>query len=41
MGLDVHHKNWQVTLMSDTMNLKTFVMPPQPEILINYIHTIP
>lgn len=38
MGFDVHLKSWQVTLMSDAMTLKTFVMPPQPEVLSNYLH---
>lgn len=38
MGFDVHLKSWQVTLMSDEVTLKTFVMPPQPEVLSNYLH---
>lgn len=38
-GFDVHLKSWQVTIMSDEMTLKTFVMPPQPEILSNYLHS--
>ncbi|MGV8134785.1 MAG: hypothetical protein AB2L20_06200 [Mangrovibacterium sp.] len=38
MGFDVHLKSWQVTLMSEAMTLKTFVMPPQPEVLSNYLH---
>ncbi len=38
-GFDVHLKSWQVTIMSDQMTLKTFVMPPKPEVLSDYLHS--
>ena len=37
-GFDVHLKSWQVTLLSDTVPLKTFVMKPNPDELSNYLH---
>jgi transposase len=38
-GLDVHLKSWQVTLLNDQLTLKTFVMPPEPEVLSNYLQS--
>lgn len=39
VGFDVHSKSWQVTILSEKMSLKTFVMPPEPELLSSYLHT--
>lgn len=36
-GFDAHLKSWQVTILTDGMNLKTFVMPPKPEVLNDYL----
>jgi transposase len=36
-GFDVHLKSWQVTILTDGLNLKTFVMPPKPEVLNDYL----
>ncbi len=30
LGLDVHHKNWKVTIRTMGMEVKTMVMPPDP-----------
>lgn len=38
-GLDVHLKSWQVTLLNDQLTLKTFGMPPEPEVLSNYLQS--
>jgi len=38
-GFDVHLKSWQVTILSDELTLKTFVMPPKPEVLSNYLQS--
>lgn len=37
-GFDAHLKSWQVTILTDGLNLKTFVMPPKPEVLSEYLH---
>jgi len=37
IGFDVHLKNWQVTILTENMSHKTFVMPAKPEILKNYL----
>lgn len=37
VGLDVHLKSWQVTILNDQLTLKTFVMPPEPEVLNHYL----
>jgi hypothetical protein len=34
---DAHLKSWQVTILTDGLNLKTFVMPPKPEVLNDYL----
>jgi len=36
-GFDAHLKSWQVTILTDGLNLKTFVMPPKPEVLNDYL----
>jgi len=33
IGLDVHKKSWQVTILSQEMSLKTFSQPPTPKAL--------
>ena len=33
IGLDVHKKDWSVTLYSDEFELKTFTQPPKPDVL--------
>lgn len=37
IGLDVHLKNWCVTVCSQNAILKTFNMPPSPEGLHSYL----
>ena len=37
VGFDVHLKSWQVTILTENMSLKSFVMPPKPEVLSNYL----
>ena len=37
VGFDVHLKSWKVTIMTDELILKTFVQPPEPEVLHNYL----
>ncbi|MDP4277412.1 MAG: hypothetical protein Q8914_07230 [Bacteroidota bacterium] len=36
-GFDAHLISWQVTILTDGSNLKTFVMPPKPEVLNDYL----
>ncbi|MEA4841123.1 MAG: hypothetical protein VB110_08985 [Bacteroidales bacterium] len=31
-GFDVHLKDWKVTILSEEMMLKSFTMPPNPEV---------
>ncbi len=38
-GFDSHLKSWKVTILTDELTLKTFVMPPKPEVLSNYLHS--
>ena len=37
IGLDVHKKDWSVTLYSDEFELKTFTQPPKPDVLAKYL----
>ncbi|HSD62366.1 MAG TPA: IS110 family transposase [Ignavibacteriaceae bacterium] len=37
LGLDVHKKQWTVTIRSNRMELKTFSIDPSAEILYNYM----
>lgn len=37
LGLDVHHKNWKVTIRTMDMEVKTFVMDPDPEKLHSHM----
>jgi len=37
-GLDVHKKNWYVTILTDEMEHKTFSQPPQSSVLSKYLH---
>lgn len=36
-GIDVHKKQWSVTIMSAFKEHKTFVQPPEPKVLGNYL----
>ena len=36
-GFDVHLKSWKVTILSQEMMLKSFTMPPKPEVLSDYL----
>lgn len=38
-GIDVHAKSWKVTIMTDTLTIKTFSQSPSPEILYHYLVT--
>lgn len=37
VGIDVHKKSWQTTIRSNNLELKTFSMSAQPDILVNYL----
>ncbi len=37
VGFDVHLKSWTVTIMTEHLTHKTFVQPPKPEILHQYL----
>lgn len=37
VGFDVHLKSWKVTIMSEEIVHKTFVQPPNPELLHQYL----
>jgi hypothetical protein len=37
IGLDVHKKNWLVTILTDGLELKTFSQPPSANILAGYL----
>lgn len=36
-GIDVHKKMWNVSILTDDLEHKTFTMPPEPRVLINYL----
>ena len=38
VGFDAHLKSWKVTILSGNVYHKTFVMPPKPNILSDYLH---
>lgn len=38
IGMDVHKKNWVITLRNNNMELKTFSMDPSPELLYKHLH---
>jgi transposase len=38
VGLDVHKKNWSVTILVDGMEHKTFHQPAEPRVLVDYLH---
>lgn len=37
VGLDAHLKSWQVSILTENVSYKTFVMPPKPEVLSTYL----
>jgi transposase len=37
-GVDVHKKNWHVTVLTDELEHRTFSQPPNPLVLSNYLH---
>lgn len=37
MGIDVHKKNWQITIILNGMKVKAFSMNPSPKELYNYL----
>jgi transposase len=37
-GIDIHRKNWAVTIETDDMPLKTFTQDANPELLVKYLH---
>jgi transposase len=37
VGFDAHLKSWQVTILTENISHKTFVMPPKPEVLSTYL----
>jgi transposase len=38
VGIDVHKKNWTITIRSNQMELNTLSMNPSPKELFNYMH---
>ena len=38
VGLDIHKKNWTVSIFSKDFEHKTFSQDPNPDILAGYIH---
>jgi transposase len=38
IGLDVHKKSWQVTILTDGLELKAYTQPPSAQILADYLH---
>jgi transposase len=36
-GIDVHLKNWRITLETDKLSLKTFMQEPDPAVLNNFL----
>lgn len=38
IGLDVHKKSWSVTILVNGMENKTYNQPPDPQILVDYLH---
>ncbi|MCR8560474.1 IS110 family transposase [Mucilaginibacter sp. BJC16-A38] len=38
IGIDVHKTSWSVNIRTDLFDHKTFSMPSEPEILINYVN---
>jgi transposase len=39
IGLDVHKKSWQVTILTDGLDLKAFTQPPSAKLLADYLHS--
>jgi hypothetical protein len=39
IGLDVHKKSWQVTILTDGIELKAFNQPPSAAVLADYLHS--
>ena len=37
-GIDIHKKNWVVTIETGDMPLKTFTQDANPELLVKYLH---
>lgn len=37
IGMDIHKKSWSVHLRTDLFDHKGFTMPPQPQILVDYV----
>lgn len=38
VGIDVHLKNWTVTVLTEKLHHKTFTQPAKAETLVNYLH---
>ena len=37
IGIDVHKKSWQVSILGDFLELKSFSQPPEPKVLAAYL----
>jgi len=37
VGMDTHKNSWKVSIVHEELLLKTFVQPPEPDILYNYL----
>jgi transposase len=37
IGIDVHKKTWQAHLRTDISDHKSFSLPPDPDVLANYV----
>ncbi|AXP82414.1 Transposase [Mariniflexile rhizosphaerae] len=38
IGIDVHKKSWGICILTDCYEHKVFSQPPQPIVLVNYLH---
>lgn len=39
IGLDVHKKSWQVTILTDNLELKAFTQPPSADVLAHFLQS--
>lgn len=38
VGIDMHKQSWNISIMSDCLELKSFSQLPDPEVLVSYLH---
>ena len=37
VGMDIHKKSWSISILTDTLEHKTFTQPPDVEVLVKYL----